>query len=285
MRIGPYDIQAIETGEFALDGGAMFGIIPKPLWEKRLAPDARNRIDMRLRCLLIRGEVNGKKKIMLVDTGMGTKWDAKSQDIYRLDHRRFDLTAQLKAYGVAPEDVTDVILTHLHFDHAGGATHKIADGHIVPTFPRATYYVQQAHLDWAHQPTLKDRGSFIPPDFEPLIAAKQLVTLDGPQELFPGIRLQLSQGHTTSLQHPLISDGATTLFYCADLIPTSAHVPVPWVMAYDIRPLVTIEEKQALLAQAVQEQWILVFEHCPLAGAGRVVHTDKGFALGETIAL
>ncbi len=285
MQIGPYTITVIETGEFALDGGAMFGIIPKPLWEKRIPVDARNRIDMRMRALLVRGEIGGKARTILIDTGMGTNWSAKECDIYRLDNTRYTLLASLQAQGVAAADVTDVILTHLHFDHAGGAVTKQPDGRIVPTFPNATYYVQKDHVAWSQHPTMKDRGSFRACDIEPLLASKQLVILEGPQEIFPGIRLQLTQGHTTALQHPLISDGMTTLFYAADLIPTSVHIALPWIMAYDIRPLITAEEKQTILPQAVKEHWLIAFEHCPLAHAGYIVHSDKGYALGETVTL
>lgn len=283
MHIGPYTVQTIEAGVFALDGGAMFGIVPRPLWERKIAPDTRHRIEMRTRCLLLRGAVAGKQKVILVDTGMGTKWDAKGIDIYRIDTTQYDLLRGLRDAGVTPDQVTDVILTHLHFDHAGGATTRTADGALVPTFPHATYYVQQSHLEWSGRPTEKDRGSFMSPDFEPLLATKQLVALDGPTELFPGITFRLSQGHTTGLQHPLISDGQTTLFYCADLIPTSAHVAVPWVMAYDIRPLATIAEKQAILAEAVAKGWILIFEHCPLVGAGTIAKTEKGYTLGQAV--
>ncbi len=285
MQIGPYQITAIETGEFALDGGAMFGIIPKPLWEKRLSADPRNRIDMRMRVLLIRGEMKGKARILLVDTGMGNNWSEKERDIYRLDTTRYDLVRGLAQQGVAPNDVTDVVLTHLHFDHAGGAVTKQSDGTLQLTFPKATHYVQKTHLDWGLKPTMKDRGSFRACDIEPLVASKQLVTLDGPQELFPGFRLRLTQGHTTGLQHPLITDGTTTLFYAADLLPTSAHIPIPWIMGYDIRPLITAEEKQTVLAVAVREKWIVAFEHCPLTPAGYIVHGDKGYGLGETVAL
>lgn len=279
MHIGPYTVECLETGEFALDGGAMFGIVPRPLWEKKIPVDARNRIDMRLRCVLLRGTVRGQPKNILIDTGMGTKWSAKSGEIYRLDHSRYELVGQLAARGLTPDDITDVILTHLHFDHAGGATQWDGTGTPRPTFPRATYYVQQQHLAWAHQPTEKDRGSFIPADFEPLLAAKQLTTIDGPIELFPGIRMRLTHGHTTALQMPVISDGVTTVCFCADLIPTSLHVHVPWVMAYDIRPLGTIAEKQSLLAIASAEQWTLVFEHCPLRATSQVISTEKGYAL------
>lgn len=285
MQIGPYTVQTIETGEFALDGGAMFGIIPKPLWEKKIGVDARNRIDMRLRCLLVRGEVAGKRRVILVDTGIGTKWGAKEADIYRIDHSRTDLIASLAKAGVAPNDVTDVILTHVHFDHAGGATTVGSDGTVIPTFPGATYYVQQAHWEWAHHPTDKDRGSFIPPDFDPLMEARQLVCLTSTEEIFPGIGFRCSNGHTTALQHPLITDGTTTLYYCADLFPTALHVHVPWVMAYDIRPLETIAEKKAILAEAARDRWIMVFEHCPLMAAARIAQTEKGYGIAEPLPL
>lgn len=284
MQIGPYTIHTIETGEFALDGGAMFGIVPRPLWEKKIGVDARNRIDMRLRCLLIRGDVGGTHRVILVDTGIGTKWDPKECDIYRIDHSRHDLVRGLAHLGVTPDTVTDVILTHCHFDHAGGATTRGADGRIVPTFAKATYYVQETHWAYAQQPTEKDRGSFLARDFLPLMEAGRLVLLPSTDALFPGITFRLSHGHTTALQHPLITDGRTTLFYCADLIPTSLHVHVPWVMAYDIRPLDTIAEKQAILAEAARDRWVLVFEHCPLIAAGHVAATEKGYRVSEPVA-
>ncbi|MBI2345867.1 MAG: MBL fold metallo-hydrolase [Deltaproteobacteria bacterium] len=285
MQIGPYTITAIEAGEFALDGGAMFGIVPKPLWEKKIGVDARNRIDMRLRCLLIRGEIGGKKRTILVDTGMGTKWDAKGIDIYRIDYSRYDLLRSLAGAGIQPTDVTDVILTHCHFDHAGGATTAAGEGQIAPSFPKATYYVQQAHWEWAQHPSDKDWGSFMAHDFLPLMEAKQLTLLAGTDEIFPGIGFRLTNGHTAALQHPLITDGTTTLFYCADLLPTSLHVGIPWIMAYDIRPLETLAEKKAVLADAARNRWILAFEHCPLVAAARVEPTEKGYRIADVVAL
>lgn len=284
MQIGPYTVQTIETGEFALDGGAMFGIVPKPLWEKKIGVDARNRIDMRLRCLLLRGAVAGKQRTILVDTGMGTKWDPKGIDIYRIDHTRSDLIRSLATVGVAPSEVTDVILTHLHFDHAGGATVRQND-RIVPQFPKATYYVQKAHWEWAEHPSEKDGGSFMAQDFLPLIETKQLTFLAGTDEVYPGIGFRLTHGHTAALQHPLITDGTTTLFYCADLLPTSLHLGIPWIMAYDIRPLETLAEKKAVLAAAAKERWVLVFEHCPLVAAARVEATDKGYRIADLVAV
>lgn len=277
MQIGPYTLTPLETGEFALDGGAMFGIIPKALWAKKIAADAENRIDMRLRCLLLCSE----ERTILIDTGMGTKWDDKSRQIYRLDHSRFSLSAALSEVNLSAADITDVILTHLHFDHAGGATAR-ENGVLVPTFPHATYYVQRHNYAWALQAT-KDRASYLHENFEPLIAAGKLQFVDGPEELFPHLSLSIFNGHTQAQQLPTISDGQTTLFFCADLFPTSVHIPLPWIMAYDNQPLVTLEEKQRILEEATQRGWILFFEHCPHIAAARVSKNEKGYALGEVI--
>ncbi len=277
MEIGPYTIDPLDTGGFALDGGAMFGIVPRPLWERKIVPDDSNRIALRGRALLIRGVVSGARKVILVDTGMGTKWNARQQSIYGINPPPQAMPALLAPYGLTPADITDVIMTHLHFDHAGGATTYDNNLNAIPTFPKATYYVQRTHLEWAHHPTAKDRGSFIEADFIPLLKQKQLVTLNGEIELFPDIRLRLSQGHTTGMQHPIITDGQTTLFFCADLLPTSAHLSAPWIMAYDLRPLVTLEEKQALLHEAMDGNWILAFGHCPLMTASTLTSTSKGY--------
>lgn len=280
MRIGTYDLQAIETGTFALDGGAMFGVVPKPMWEKAHPADARNRITMSARALLMRGE----GRIILVDTGNGNKYDAKFRDIYGLDDNATGLERSLRAAGVAPEDVTDVVLTHLHFDHAGGATRRTPNG-VEPSFPNARYHVQRAHLEAALAPTERDRASFFADDVQPLIRRQQLFQVDGERELFPGVRVLTMSGHTTALQCPLISDGTTSLLYCADLVPLHTHCQLPWIMGYDLRPLVTLEEKRTVLTQAAAERWILFFEHDPVIAAGRVDRTDKGFRFGEQIAL
>jgi glyoxylase-like metal-dependent hydrolase (beta-lactamase superfamily II) len=280
MRIGPYDLAAIETGEFGLDGGAMFGVVPKPLWEKLHPPDERNRITMASRALLLR---DGTRTI-LVDTGNGTKLPPKLAGIYRIDTRTDVLAASLAAHGVAPESVTDVILTHLHFDHAGGATRRV-DGELLPAFPRARYHLQRDHWQAALHPTERDRASFLPDDFVPLRERGLLEFTDGEGELFPGIRLRLLHGHTTALQAPLISDGTTTLFFCADLFPLTAHLHLPWIMGYDLRPLATLEEKRRILAEALEQQWILFFEHDPSVVAARLSAGEKGAVLGPMVSL
>ena len=280
MKIGAYDIQPIETGRFALDGGAMFGVVPRVLWEKSNPPDEQNRITMAARALLLSGE--GRR--ILVDTGNGEKMNEKLAGIYKLDSTQYSVRSSLARIGLVPEDITDVLLTHLHFDHAGGSTEKSPEG-IRPAFPNAVYHVQQAHWDAAMAPTERDKASFMPEDFLPLQTLGRLRFVDGECELFRGITLRLLNGHTRALQVPLVSDGTTSLLFCADLIPLSAHVTLPWIMAYDLRPLVTLEEKRKILSEAAEKDWILFFEHDPLIGAARVRRTEKGFTVSATMQL
>lgn len=280
MKIGNYEIHPIETGRFALDGGAMFGIVPKPLWSKANHPDERNRIELAARAMLIVG--NGRK--MIVDNGNGTKFTEKQVDIYGLDMSRYDLNKSLARYGLTTNDITDVILTHLHFDHAGGSTYR-ENGELKPTFPNAKYYVQKAHWEQANKPNEKDRGSFMPDDFLPLNADGLLEFIDGEGRLFPNIDMVVVNGHTTAQQLPKISDGKTTLLYCCDLFPTVSHIPLPYIMAYDIRPLTTLEEKRNILGQANEEGWLLFFEHDPKVVAGTVQSTEKGFSFEKSITI
>ncbi len=278
MKIGPYDIYPIETGRFGLDGGAMFGVVPKPLWSKSNPPDERNRIALAARALLIVG--NGRK--ILVDNGNGPKFTEKQIDIYCLDTSQFELSKSLLRYGVKANDITDVILTHLHFDHAGGST-VMVNGKLVPAFPNAKYYVQKAHWEQAMHPTEKDRGSFMPDDFMPLKEHGVLEFVEGEFQIFPGIELLLMNGHTAAQQLPKISDGKTTLLYCCDLFPTTSHIPLPYIMAYDLRPLQTLTEKKKILGQAYEEKWLLFFEHDPNTVAGRVKATEKSFAFDSAV--
>jgi glyoxylase-like metal-dependent hydrolase (beta-lactamase superfamily II) len=280
MKIGPYEVHAIETGRFALDGGAMFGVVPRPLWEKTNPPDEKNRITLAARALLLRG--NGR--VILVDAGNGSKFNEKLKGIYRIDLTSSSLSASLQAHGVSPADVTDVLLTHLHFDHAGGSTTRV-NGEVVPTFPRARYHVQREHWETACAPTERDRASFFPEDFMPLHERGVLSFTGGEGEVLPGISVRLVHGHTAALQCPVVSDGTTTLFYCADLVPTASHVPLPWIMAYDLRPLVTLEEKRRLLGEAVDSGWVLFFEHDPVIAAARLSRSEKGIVLGEEVVI
>lgn len=280
MTIGPYTLHPIDTGSFALDGGAMFGVVPKTLWEKTNPPDERNRIAMASRALLIIG--NGRK--ILVDVGNGSKYSEKLTAIYKFDTSRHNIFSSLRQYSLTPADITDVILTHLHFDHAGGSTTN-ENGVIVPTFPNARYYVQRAHWEAALHPTERDRASFFADDYMPLKHAGVLEFTDGEDEIFPGISVRIMNGHTTALQCPVVTDGKTTVFYCADLMPTKSHVNLPWIMAYDLRPLATLEEKRKILNEAVDGGWILFFEHDPNTAAGSLKRMEKGIVVDAEVSI
>ncbi|MFM8178224.1 MAG: MBL fold metallo-hydrolase, partial [Candidatus Kapaibacterium sp.] len=263
LTVGPYAVDTLETGRFALDGGAMFGVVPKNLWTRAYHPgDEQNRIPMAARLLLVRWN----DRIALVDTGNGTKLSEKQKAIYALDHTQWSLESSLAAFGLSPADITDVILTHLHFDHVGGAT--VMDGSTpVPAFPKADYYVQQKHFDWAMSPSEKDRASFMRENYVPLLDAGVLRFVDGDTELFPGFHVECFHGHTPFLQMVRITDDETTLVFPADLVPTHAHVPIAYGMGYDNFPLTTIDEKKRVLPKAVDGRWIVVFEHDALVPA------------------
>lgn len=285
ISLGPYTITSVETCRFALDGGAMFGVVPKNLWERAYPHvDGQNRIAMASRALLIRGE----GRIIVVDAGCGTKMPEKLQSIYALDHSVYTLESGLAEQGVSPDQVTDFIYTHLHFDHAGGSTRLNGEGEIVPTFPNARHYVQKEQLAWGRNPTDKDRASFMPENWEPVAERGLLEELEGPGELFPGIELRTFHGHTRAMQlvivHGADGDDHGGLAYMADLTPTSAHIPYPWIMGYDNFPLTTLEEKQQFLPEAYDRNWVLCFEHDAFTGGVRLVEGKKGFE-GEEIAV
>ena len=273
MTLAGYQIDLVEAGRLRLDGGAMFGIVPRPLWERRIAPDDRNRIPLAMRCLLLRGH----GRTILVDTGMGHKADAKFEDIYGVDHAHSTLVGSLAALGVGPADVTDVVLTHLHFDHAGGASTRAADGGLALTFAQATHHVQRAHWDWAHE-SPREGASFLAENLDPLEASGQLALRDGDDAPFPGVALHVVDGHTRGQQLVRVHDGTGSLLHAADLVPTAAHVPLLWVMAYDVEPLKTLAEKERLLRRAADEGWTLAFEHDPEVATAGVVETERGFA-------
>ena len=276
MKIGKYEVQFLPTGSFGLDGGAMFGIIPKVLWQKTNPPDEANRITLGTRCILLQSE----SKNILVDTGIGDFWDDKFNKIYRIDKSDSSLEKSLQHVNLTAEDITDVILTHLHFDHTGGST-VLEKGKMIPAFPNAKYYVQKKHFDWALNPSDRDRGSFIPDRFLPLRDEGLLTFTDGNFHFDDEIELIEINGHTFSQQMVKLSDGNETLLFCGDLIPTSSHIPIPYVMGYDIQPLVTVEEKKKFLSVAVDEEWKIVFEHDPLITAATVTKTGKGFVVKE----
>ena len=276
MKVGKYEINLINSGYFGLDGGAMFGIIPKPLWEKTNPSDNANRIKLATRNLLLE---NGNRKI-LVDTGMGNKWDEKSINIYDIKQDNFSLIEELDKFNVKSEDITDVILTHLHFDHTGGST-ILNNNKLIPAFPNAKYFVQKKNYEWAVNPSDKDKGSYIKDNFVPLMEEGVLRFIDGEQNFDEEISFVIVNGHTFSQQMLKLSDSSNTFLYCGDLFPTSSHIPIPYIMGYDLQPLVTVEEKKKILNKATEENWKLIFEHDPDFCSGTILKTEKGFKVNE----
>jgi glyoxylase-like metal-dependent hydrolase (beta-lactamase superfamily II) len=276
MKIGKYEINLINSGYFGLDGGAMFGIIPKPLWQKTNPSDDANRIKLATRNLLLQ---NGNRKI-LVDTGMGNKWDEKSINIYDIKQDDFSLTNELNEFNIKPEDITDVILTHLHFDHTGGST-VLENNKLIPAFPNAKYYVQKKNYEWAANPSDKDKGSYIKDNFVPLFKEGVLHFIEGEQNFDDEVSFVIINGHTFSQQMLKLSDSSNTFLYCGDLFPTASHIPLPYIMGYDIQPLVTLDEKKRILNKAAEENWKLIFEHDPDFCSATVIKTEKGFKVNE----
>lgn len=280
MKIGKYDLYSVETSEFGLDGGAMFGIIPKPVWEKKVSADELNRVNMVTRSLLL---VSDEKKI-LIDTGNGTKWEEKYKQIYDINTDQYNIEKSLGKYGFSSEQITDVICTHMHFDHIGGNT-KIKSGEVVPTFPNAKYWISEENWKLANHPSQKDAGSFIEHDWKVLAENQMIEIIDGREPFIEGIDTIVTHGHTPGLLHPIVSDGSNKLFYGADIFPMVAHIPIPWVMAYDVQPVVTMEEKQKLLQKMEREDWILFFEHDPHIQACSVHKDGKHYKLNKEIKI
>ena len=278
MKIGQYKLYSIETSEFGLDGGAMFGIIPKVMWEKKTSVDSLNRIKMVTRSLLL---VSDSHKI-LIDTGNGSKWTKKYLDLYNIDLSRYNINSSLKKYGFTTDDITDVICTHLHFDNAGGNT-IYHENNLVPTFSNATYWISEKNWNLANHPSQKDQGSFMECDWEVLAQNNMIMLVK--DKFLPGLEIYFTEGHTNGLMHPVISDGNKTLFYGADIFPTAAHIPVPWVMSYDLRPTQTIKEKDRLLKKMYDEEWILFFEHDPIYQACTIGVEGKHYCINKPVII
>ena len=266
----PTAIQPLVEAMFGLDGGAMFGIIPEPIWSKTNPPDDNNRIDLACRCLLVEYD----DRNVLIDVGIGTKWSDKERGIYKIGDQDPGLTGALDGLGLAPSDIDDVILTHLHFDHAGGVSRYADDGESVEaTFPEATHWLQRRNWSWGNSPSARDAGSFREEDFrffEEDPDAPELNLIDGIDEIMPGIEVLPLHGHTFGMQAVKIETADNTFVYLADLIPTTSHLRDPYVMGYDIQPLETVEEKREMLYRADREDWILFFEHDPDQAFARV---------------
>jgi glyoxylase-like metal-dependent hydrolase (beta-lactamase superfamily II) len=271
-RLGDFTIHALDAGSQRLDGGAMFGVVPKPLWEKRIPADERNRIPLAMRCLL----VETADALVLIDNGAGNKENEKFLDIYGIDNaaegagHATRLEDALAEAGFAAEDVDVVVDTHLHFDHAGGNTRRMPDGSVALSFPNARYVVQRGEWEWAHVRNERIQASYLPDNFDPVMEGERFELIDGDVEILPGIRALRSPGHTPHHQSILIQSGGETACFLADVIPTSAHLPLPWIMGYDVEPLVTMESKRSLLQRAREEEWLLIFEHDPVVAWGRL---------------
>ena len=271
MKLGNIELYPLSDGSFRLDGGAMFGVVPKVLWERCCAADELNRIPLSLTCLLIR--VHGKN--ILVDTGLGNKVDPKFQEMFAVD-QRMPLDQALKRHGLSRDDIHLVINTHLHFDHAGGNTMRTGDGTLVPAFPKARYVVQRGEYEDAVRANERTRASYRRENFTPIADVHRWELLDGDTELLPGITAMITQGHTRYHQGIKIESEGQTAFYLGDLIPTVCHLPLPYIMGYDLYPIQTLETKRWVLDRAFEEKWLLLFEHDPVVQAGHVRRDTEG---------
>ncbi len=281
-QLGAWRIHAIQAGGQRLDGGAMFGVVPKTLWERRIAPDERNRIQLGMRCLLIEHEIGP----VLIDTGAGNKENEKFYDIYGIENRGASgptrLEDGLRELGFGVEDIVLVINSHLHFDHAGGNLTRDTDGSIRPTFPNARYVVQAGEYHYATHTNERTAGSYFPHNFVPLQESGRFDFVDGEREIIAGIRAIPTPGHTPHHHGLLIESNGERAFYIADLVPTTAHLPLPWIMGYDVEPLVTLETKRRILKRAVDEDWLVVFEHDATTPWSKIQHDGKTYSLRAT---
>jgi len=269
----------VSDGTIALDGGAMFGVVPKTIWNRVIEADQSNRVRLGVNCLLIRTPTAN----VLVDTGCGAKYSAKQVDIYQI-RREPGLIGELARLGVAPEQIDIVVNTHLHFDHAGGNTVVAEDGRVVPSFPNARHIVQRQEFEDAGNPNERNRASYFPENWEPLRATGQLELVEGTVEILPGLFLEPTPGHTLGHQSVRIADGNRTLFFLGDLCPTSRHVPLAWIMSYDLYPLTTLETRREVYARALEEGWLLAFQHDAEHPLG-VLTVEKGGYHARTISM
>ncbi len=274
MQLGEFEITPILDGYFRLDGGSMFGIVPRVLWEKKLPPDERHRIRIAVRCLLVRKD----SRTILIDSGQGNKYSEKFRDRYAVE-QPFTLMDRLREQGVRPEDVTDVINCHLHFDHAGWNTVREGGkeaGRLIPGFPNARYWSQRGEWERAqHHETERDQASFSPEDFLPLEEPRWELA-DGSRTIIPGVEIFPVPGHSLDTQGVLVSAGDHKVAFLGDLIPTVHHVPYAWITGFDLHPVETLATKRRILPRAIREKWICVFDHDPNVPAGRIVEDARG---------
>jgi glyoxylase-like metal-dependent hydrolase (beta-lactamase superfamily II) len=270
IQIGDFSLTPLTDGNFRLDGGAMFGVVPKPLWSKRAPADDKNRIAMSMRPLLV--QHNGLQ--ILIDAGCGDKMSEKEAGIYGFD-RAFNLTHSLAANGLTAADIDIVIASHLHFDHAGGFTERVGDGPVVPRFPNARYWIRRAEYDDATHPHERNRASYFLENFVPLVDAGVVTFNDEDTEILPGISVVRTGGHTMHHQLIKMESGGRTAIFAADLIPTTAHIDEPWIMAYDLYPMDTLAFKRAFVREAIDREYVIFFEHDPEVAAG-IIREENG---------
>jgi glyoxylase-like metal-dependent hydrolase (beta-lactamase superfamily II) len=270
MQFGEYRVEIIPDCEFRLDGGAMFGVVPRNLWSKFSPPDDQNRIRMNMNCLFLEG---GGQRI-LIDTGIGEKLSDKHRAMYGINRGRSFTDSLAAIAGVRPADITIVINTHLHFDHAGGNSTWDETGRAVPAFPNARYFISRAEYEHAESPNDRDRASYFPDNWVPIKESGQLELKQSTYEVVPGLTMETHAGHNRSMQCPRLTRNGETFFGFADLIPTRAHVPYAWVMGYDLYPVETVAAKKKLLPQAVRENWTCLFYHDPEQALGRIVEEN-----------
>jgi len=280
MSESSYKVMSVDAGTFKLDGGAMFGVVPKVLWSKSNPADADNRITLAMRPML----AVGSGRVILVDAGIGEKIGEKMRRIYAVESGESKLARSLAGLGFSREDVTDVVISHLHFDHCGGCTVN-SGGKLEPAFPNAVYYVQKDNLETALNPNRREKASYLAENFVPLTDSGVLKTVQGRVELFPGVELIPASGHTSGHQIVKVNSERGVVVFCADLIPTSSHIGLPYVMSYDLMPLSSMREKEEVLRAAAENDWILFFEHDPEVAAARVIRTERGYALGDRVEL
>lgn len=272
-------LHVIDTGYFKLDGGAMFGVVPKSIWQKLNPADENNMCTWAMRCLL----VEDGDRLILIDTGIGDKQDKRFLSFYYL-HGENSLISSIQKAGFSPDQVTDVILTHLHFDHCGGAL-KFSSDKIVPTFKNATYWSNADHWNWAIYPNAREKASFLKDNILPIQESGQLKFIEEGKSPFQNIDFQLVDGHTEKQMIPHIRYKDQTIVYVADLFPSSGHIPLPYIMAYDVRPLLTMKEKENFLNKAEADKHIFFFEHDPQIECCTLARTDKGIRLKESFSL
>ena len=279
FKVGDLTVHAIQAGGQRLDGGAMFGVVPKPLWERRIAADERNRIQLGMRCLL----VEHQSGLVLIDTGAGNKENQKFKDIYGIENEgpdgRTSLEEGIRELGRTNDDIAVVINTHLHFDHAGGNTYLDEAGEVQLSFPKARYIVKKGEYEYAMHPNERTAASYFERNYIPVVRSHQFEFVVREKEIVKGIRVIPTPGHTPFHQSVLIESAGERAFFLADMCPTSAHIPLPWIMGYDVEPLVTLETKRRIFRQAEDEDWLLIFEHDATVPWGRVEHDGKGYLL------